>query len=66
MVIILLVGGMLSAILYRLGGAARTGDMWDFARRSWVRDWLIPPVALIALSMLKPFHLIDIIVYLLK
>ena len=63
--IILLVGMILSAILYRLGGAGKTGDCFDFARRSWVRDWLIPPVMLTCLALTTQFHLIYIYVYLL-
>ena len=29
---------IVSGILYRFGGAAKTGDRWDFMRQSWIRD----------------------------
>ncbi len=45
----ILILAILAGVLGRLGGAGKTGDCWDFARRSWVRDWLIPPLALVAL-----------------
>jgi hypothetical protein len=50
--IVLLIGTAIASCLYRAGGAAKTGDIFDFARRSWVRDWLIPPVALTVLWLL--------------
>lgn len=64
-IIVLLVGGVLSAILYRLGGAGKCGDCFDILRKSWVRDWLIPPIMLICLALTKHSDIINIFVYLL-
>ena len=45
---------VLSGILYRLGGAGRLekDDGCNFARRSFVRDWLIPIPVIISLWQL--------------
>jgi len=45
---------VLSGILYRLGGAGqlKKDDGWNFARRSFVRDWLIPIPVIITLWQL--------------
>ena len=45
---------VLSGILYRLGGAGqlKKEDGWNFARRSFVRDWLIPIPVIITLWQL--------------
>lgn len=47
-----------SAMLYRAGGAGKKkkDDGFNFIRRSWVRDWVIPPVAILALWLLKGVH----------
>jgi vacuolar-type H+-ATPase subunit I/STV1 len=51
--IVLIIGTILCSILYRLGGAGKTGD------------WLIPPIMLTCLALNTHFHLIYIFVYLL-
>lgn len=45
---------VISGILYRLGGAGQLAkdDGWNFARRSFVRDWLIPIPTIISLWQL--------------
>ena len=45
---------VLSGILYRLGGAGKLAkdDGWNFARRSFVRDWIIPIPVIISLWQL--------------
>jgi hypothetical protein len=45
-------------MLYRAGGAGKKekDDGFNFLRRSWVRDWVIPPVGILALWLLKGVH----------
>lgn len=47
---------VLSSILYRAGGLARTQRYWLplFMRRSWVRDWLCPLCVLLPLFIQHP------------
>lgn len=58
MVILVFILSICSAILYRLGGAGKVDDGWNWARRSWVRDWLIPPVVLTTLWLMIGFAII--------
>jgi len=63
-IIVLLVGAILSAILYRLGGAGKHGKWYDWMCESWVRDWLIPPLVLIILWLFSvPLHWLFLIVW---
>ena len=54
MVILLL--SIISSCLYRLGGAGKTGDKWDFARKSAVRDWVIPLIIILAFLSKGLYH----------
>lgn len=53
---ILIILSCLSGILGRLGGRAKDGAWYDFASKSWVRDWICPLIALIALWLLVGFQ----------
>ena len=46
-VLVLLFAAALSAVLYRLGGAAKTGVWYDWAKHSKTRDWGCTAVSLL-------------------
>lgn len=48
--LIILIASIICGVLYRLGGIGKPF-------KTWMRDWTIPFVFLVALSLLKGFHL---------
>ncbi len=56
---------ILSGVLGRLGGRAKDGSWYDFASRSWVRDWLCPLMVILSLCLSAGFYWIYISVYIL-
>jgi len=56
---------ILSGILGRLGGRAKDDSWYDFASRSWVRDWLCPLIIILSLCLSMGFHWSYVLVYIL-
>ena len=48
---------IVSGIFGRLGGRDKDGLWYDFISKTWIRDWLCPLIALIALWLLVGFKL---------
>jgi len=42
---------ILSALLYRCGGAGKVGDRWDFLRDSWIRDCFCSLITTVAIGL---------------
>lgn len=61
----LVILSIISGVFGRLGGRAKDGAWYDFASKSWVRDWICPLIALIALWLLVGFKFSYCWVYLL-
>ena len=66
--LIIIIGALLSAWLYRLGGMGdEVENKWfpKFLRHSWVRDWMIPLVLCVVLGLIGGWVWWLILVYLL-
>lgn len=53
---IIIILSVISGIFGRLGGRDKDGSWYDFISKSWVRDWLCPLIALLALWLIIPFR----------